>query len=195
MCRGLPHHLHPFDLPVQSELPEIKAIVVMDTEGNRVAAKFYGKEDFPDKLSQTEFERKLFKKIRTSFPRTDPEIHLLDGLTLVLKGSQDVCFCVVGGSDENELILTSVVEALVEAVGTLIRAPIEKRSLFHNLELLLLSMDELVDGGVILEMDPTAIIGRVMLRGAVPDSISSYKEMTMGQVLDKARDRVAKQFA
>ena len=56
-------------------------------------------------------------------------------------------------------------------------------------------MDELVDGGVLLEMDPSAIVARVMLRGAVPDSISSYREMTMGQVLDKARDRVAKQFA
>jgi hypothetical protein len=35
---------------------------------------------------------------------------------------------------------------------------------------------------------------RVMLRGAVPDSISSYKEMTVTAVFDKARDRVAKQF-
>ena len=178
-----------------SELPEIKAIVILDTEGNRVAARFYSKDDFSDKLSQTEFERKLFKKIRTTFPRADPEVHLLDGLTLVLKGCQDVCICVVGGGDENELILTTVVEALVEAVTTLIRQPIERRSLFHNLELLLLAMDEMVDGGVILELDAAAVISRVMLRGAVPDSISSYKEMTMGQLLDKTRDRMAKQFA
>lgn len=188
-------HPYPSADPQGSELPDIKAIAILDTEGNRVAARFYSKDDFADKLAQTEFERKLFKKVRTAFPRADPEVHLVDGLTLVLKGCQDVCICVVGGGDENELVLTTVVDGLVEAVSTLIRQPIERRTLFHNLELLLLAMDEMIDGGVILELDPAAVVSRVMLRGAVPDSISSYKEMTMGQLLDKTRDRMAKQFA
>ena len=55
-------------------------------------------------------------------------------------------------------------------------------------------MDELVDGGIIMEVDAHAIEDRVMLRGAVPDSISSYTEMTVGNLLDKARQGVAKQF-
>ena len=42
-----------------SELPDIKAIVILDTEGNRVAARFYSKDEFSDKLSQTEFGEKL----------------------------------------------------------------------------------------------------------------------------------------
>ena len=45
------------------------------------------------------------------------------------------------------------------------------------------------------ELDPHAIEARVMLRGAVPESSSSYNEMTLGQLADKARDKLAKQFA
>lgn len=177
-----------------SELPDIKAILVLDADGARVAAKFYSREEFPDKLAQADFERKLFKKTRNTTARVDAEVASLDGLTVVFKSGVDVTFAVVGGGDENELILVTLLESLVDAVTSLIKSQLDKRSLHNNLELLLLAIDEMVDGGVILEVDAHAVEARVMLRGAVPDSISSYKEMTVGAVLDKARDRVAKQF-
>ena len=182
-------------VPQGSELPDVKAILVLDAaDGSRVATKFYSREDFPDKAAQADFERKLFKKTRNSAARVDAEVLVLDGLTVVFKSAVDVTFAIVGGSDENELILVTLLESLVDAVASLMKAPLDKRSLHNNLELLLLAIDEMVDGGVILEMDAHAIEARVMLRGAVPDSISSYKEMTVGALVDKARDRVAKQF-
>jgi hypothetical protein len=88
----------------------------------------------------------------------------------------------------------AVLDALYEAVAGLLKGAVEKRSILHHLELLLLALDELVDGGVIFEIDPAAIEARVMLRGAVPESISSYSEMTVGAVIDRAKDRLAKQF-
>lgn len=176
-------------------MPEIKAIVILDSEGTRVATKYYSRDDFPDKLSHAEFERKVFKKTRGGTARLDAEVAILDGLTVVYKSGADVTFCVVGGSDENELILVSVLDGLVDTVGALIKAPaLDRRALLNNLELLLLTIDEMVDGGVIFEMDPALVEARVMLRGAVPDSLSSYKELTVSAVLDKARDKVAKQF-
>ena len=177
-----------------SELPEVKAIVILDAEGARVACKYYSRDDFPDKLAQADFERKVFKKTRNSQARLDPEVAILDGLTVVFKSGVDVTFAVVGGSDENELILVGLLDALFDTVGNLMKTQPDRRALHNNLELLLLTIDEMVDGGVILEVDPVLVESRVMLRGAVPDSISSYKELTVGAVLDKARDKVAKQF-
>lgn len=44
-------------------------------------------------------------------------------------------------------------------------AQIDRRTLLDNLALVLLSIDELVDAGKILEIDPSAIANRVLMRG------------------------------
>jgi len=175
-------------------MPSIKAIIVIDADGARVASKYYSRADFPDKASQGDFEHKVFKKTRNSQARLDAEVAILDGLTVVFKSGVDVTFAVVGGAEENELVLVGLLDAMFDTVATLIKSQVDKRALHNNLELLLLTMDEMVDGGIILEVDPHLVESRVMLRGAVPDSISSYKELTVSAVLDKARGQVAKQF-
>lgn len=43
---------------------------------------------------------------------------------------------------------------------------LDRRTLLDNLALVLLSIDELVDAGRILEIDPSAIANRVLMRGA-----------------------------
>lgn len=45
-------------------------------------------------------------------------------------------------------------------------AQIDRRTLLENLALVLLAIDELVDAGKILEIDPSAIANRVLMRGA-----------------------------
>lgn len=176
-------------------MPEVKAVLVLDNEGSRIAAKYFNKGDFPDKASQADIEKKLFRKARGAGSKVDAEVALVDGYTAVFKHSGDVTFFVLGGGDENELILVSVLEALFDAVASLLRGSVDKRAVLGNLELLLLAIDEAVDGGIILELDPREIDARVMLKGAVPDAISSYKEMTVGAVVDKLKDRASKQFA
>jgi len=42
---------------------------------------------------------------------------------------------------------------------------VDRRSLLDNLDLLMLTVDELVDGGTILETDSTAIVSRVLMYG------------------------------
>lgn len=41
----------------------------------------------------------------------------------------------------------------------------DRRTILDNLELAMLTIDELVDGGTILETDSQAITNRVMMRG------------------------------
>jgi coatomer subunit zeta len=65
------------------ETPTISAIIVQDTEGGRIASKFFSRADFPSTLSQTEFEKRLFKKIKGSAVRSDAEVLTLDGFTVV----------------------------------------------------------------------------------------------------------------
>lgn len=178
-----------------SEMPEIKAFIVLDGEGTRIAAKYYSRAYFPDHASETEIEKKLFRKARGVASKTDAEIVLIDGFTCVFRWSGDVIFFVIGGGDENELILVSVVDAIYESLSLLLRGTVDKKNIFQNFELLLLAMDETINGGIILELDPREIDARVMLKGAVPETISSYRELTVGAVVDKLRDRAQKGFA
>lgn len=119
----------------------------------------------------------------------------LDGHIAIYRHAGDVLFCILGPSDENELILSAALDALYESVNLLLKTGVDRRNILSNLELLLLAIDELVDSGIPFELNPQSIEARVMLRGAVAESISSYNEMTLGTVVDKARDKLAKQFA
>ncbi|KPJ10997.1 Coatomer subunit zeta-1 [Papilio machaon] len=67
-------------------------------------------------------------------------------------------------SHENELILQSVLNALYESVSILLRRNVEKRVIMENLDSVMLAFDEICDGGVILDSDPTSIVGRAALR-------------------------------
>jgi hypothetical protein len=183
------------------ETPQIAAVVVQDNEGGRIVAKYFPASDLVgDAVGQTEFEKRLFKKTRSTSAAAaaarqgEAEIQLLDGMTVVYKTAGDVTFFVVGDGEENELILTAVLDALHDAIAQLLKGLVDKRMVMNQVELLMLCIDELVDGGVPFELDAGAIEARVMLRGAVPDSISSYQEMTLGQLADKARDKLAKQW-
>lgn len=175
-------------------MPEIKGLCVLDGEGACIAAKYFSKPESSDKGARGELERRMFKKSR-GFTARETELVSIDGYNAAFRLAGDVVFWVLGGPDENELILVAVLDAWLDAMTSLLRGSVERKSLLSNLELLLLAMDELIDGGIILEIDPAAIEARVWLRGAVPDSISSYREATMGSVLEKLRDRTSKQFS
>lgn len=82
----------------------------------------------------------------------------------MFKGSE--CkFFVVGSSDENELVLTAVLENIYEAVSSLLRGAVDKRTMLDNLELVLLAIDEVLDHGLVMELDAASIVNRVLMRG------------------------------
>ena len=89
---------------------------------------------------------------------------------------------VVGGVDENEIMLYNVILALRDSlhllfksvsfspallhtqflIGVLFcRQSVDKRTIIENYDLLSLAIDEIVDDGIILETDPTIIVQRV----------------------------------
>jgi len=91
------------------------------------------------------------------------EVVLVGSNVAMYTNSSDCYFYVVGSSDSNELILGTVLDTLLDSVGTLLKESIDKHSLLNNLELILLVMDEIVDNGVIFETDPYKVANRVLM--------------------------------
>lgn len=73
----------------------------------------------------------------------------------------DLIIYLIAPSQENELMLSSVLTGFIDAISILLRHQIEKISLIENLDMVLLALDETIDDGIILETDSTAIAARV----------------------------------
>uniref|UniRef100_A0A674IPB5 Coatomer subunit zeta n=1 Tax=Terrapene triunguis TaxID=2587831 RepID=A0A674IPB5_9SAUR len=157
----------------EPSLYTVKAIFILDNDGQRLLAKYYD-DTFPSTKEQKTFERSVFDKTH----KTDSEIAFLEGLTIVYKSSIDLFFYVVGSSQENELMLVAVLACLFDSLSHMLRKNVEKRSLLDNLDGVFLVVDEIVDGGVILESDPQQVIQKVNFR--VDDSPLS--EQSVAQV-------------
>ncbi|KAL1932270.1 hypothetical protein VTP01DRAFT_9326 [Rhizomucor pusillus] len=173
---------------VNLSLYSIKAVLLLDAEGNRVLAKYYG-SDYSNLKEQKQFEKGLFDKTK----RAQGEVILYDNQVVLYRSNIDVFFYVVGSMEENELILLSMLNAFYDAVSTLLRYQVEKRSIMDNLDLVVLCLDETVDGGVILETDANAIVNRVSKpRLDVVDI--PFSEQTLMQAYQNARERFASQL-
>lgn len=86
-----------------------------------------------------------------------------DGL-VVYRFIGDLMFYVVGDVDENEILLSDVLTGFCDSITLLLRNAVEKKTVLENLDLVLLAMDEITEGGLILETDPAVIATRVTMR-------------------------------
>ncbi|XP_054161771.1 coatomer subunit zeta-1-like [Oppia nitens] len=159
----------------------VKAIAILDNDGNRILAKYYD-NTFGSVKEQKAFERNLYNKTH----RANAEIIMLDGLTCVYRSSVDLFFYVMGSSNENGLILASVMNCLFESISHILKKNVEKRNLLDNLDIVILALDEICDGGIVLESDPISVVQRVALK---PDDIP-LGEQTVAQVLQSAREQL-----
>ncbi|KAJ6644499.1 Coatomer subunit zeta-1 [Pseudolycoriella hygida] len=167
---------------LEPTLLTVKAMCILDNDGNRILAKYYDKNVFPTVKEQKVFEKNLFNKTH----RANAEIIMLDGLTCVYKNNVDLFFYVMGSTHENEMILVSVLHCLYDSVSLILKKNVEKRAVLDNLDIVMLAFDEICDGGVILDADPLSVVKRVDLRN---DDIP-IGEQTVAQVLQSAREQL-----
>lgn len=162
---------------------------MLDSEGKRIAVKYYS-DDWPTNSAKEAFEKTLFTKTQKANALTEAEIIMFESNIVVYKFTQDLHFFVIGGDDENELILAAVLQGFFDAVGLLLRGDVEKKDALENLDLILLCMDEIIDGGIILETDATVIAGKVASNGL--DSGAPFSEQTISQALATAREHLTR---
>ncbi|KAM1032917.1 hypothetical protein TB2_035976 [Malus domestica] len=170
--------------------PSIKNILLLDSEGKRVAVKYYSEEDWPTNAAKESFEKAVFTKTQKTNARTEAEIAMFEGTIVVYKFVQDLHFFVTGGENENELILATVLQGFFDAVSILLRSNVDKKEALENLDLILLCLDEIVDGGIVLETDSNVIASKVASHSI--DAGAPLSEQTISQALATAREHLAR---
>lgn len=151
-------------------MPKVEAILVLDSDGNRLAGKYYG--DFltstdSEPLRQ-EFEASLHQKIHGIAAKSDAaEVVTVHGHTCVFcggGGNGNVRIVHVGPPGESELVLAHLCEGMYEALSHLMGGATDRTMVLDNLELVFLLIDEHADGGIILETDGSKLAASVLLR-------------------------------
>ena len=200
-------------------MPKLDAILVLSSEGDRLAGKYYG--DFlktPDEGSSREetrqnFEKEVQQKIGGIVARQDAaEVVSVRGKTIVFCGGSaqgevggDVRIVHVGPSNESELVLAHLCEGMYEALSQLMGGSTDRTMVLDNLELVFLLIDEHCDGGIILEIDGTKLAAAVLLRDEDPEGGMggvggqaqqqgvpagvNAGDLTIGQAFRQARDQ------
>lgn len=144
--------------------------------------QYYDAALYSSMKEQKNFEKNVFNKTH----KADNEIAFLEGMTIVYKSSIDLFFYVVGSAQENELMLMAVLNCLFDSLSQILRKNVEKRYLLDNLDGVFLVVDEIIDGGVILESDPQQVVEKVNYRA----DENSLSEHSVAQVLQTAKEQI-----
>lgn len=102
---------------VNLTLYTIKAVVMLDSEGGRVLAKYFG-QDYSSPKDQKAFEKGLYDKTKRA---PHGEILLFDNQVVLYRFHEDVFFYIVGMPEENEAMLLMILNAFSDAVSMLLR--------------------------------------------------------------------------
>lgn len=178
------------------------------------------------------FERQVHAKIAGIAARADAaEVVTVAGKIAVFCGGQaggnvqappppgagggDVRIVVIGPPGESELVLAHVCEGMFDALANLMGGATDRAMVLDNLELVLLLIDEMCDGGLILETSGPKLCNSVLLRDEDPNMSAPgsgmgmppgggggrggggmpTSEMTIGQAIRQAREQLLTNFA
>lgn len=163
----------------------IKGIILLDNDGNRILGRYYD-STFSSVKEKREFEKKLFTKTH----KANGEIIMIDGLTIVYRSIVDLHFYVIGSTNENEVILVSVLNCFYDTMNLILKRGVEKRAVIDYMDTCTLALDEICDSGIILEIDPMSVLQRVSIK----DYDLPLGEQTLFDVFKMAKDQIKSNF-
>lgn len=178
-----------------SLVPKILGMVILDNYGKRICAK-YTCSNLKSHAEQVSLENKIFRKTRINSARMDAEAIGIDKYSILFKSCNDTYFYVIGDYEENELILAAVLDAFYDSMNILLRGHVDTANILSNLEISLLCIDEICDGGSILEIDVGNIASRVSMKsgsGLSGNGPTNLGDMSISQAfLHSAREQLVK---
>jgi hypothetical protein len=89
-----------------------------------------------------------------------------------------------------------MLDVVYDTLDTVLKGQLDKRTMLEHLELILLTIDETLDNGQIMELDSEAVSSRVMMRHSEGTSTSAQGnaigDITISQGLGILRDQLLK---
>jgi coatomer subunit zeta len=174
-------------------IPGVNCFLILNTEGERILAKYY---DDRKKDDQIKNEASLHRKTKSFKVGQDTEVFLVENEVVALRAGADCKFYLSAPVEENELILVAVLDAIFDALCEIFNNHIDQRTIMENLELMLLTVDEVIDHGQIFELDTKAVASRVLMRSTeASGDTRAIGDLSLSQAMLLAKDQLIKTLA
>jgi len=134
-----------------------------------------------------DFERALHNKVSTLPVTYEPDVLVFEEYVVIYRLFEDVRIFVLLTEDENEIIGLTVFNALVDSLNVLFDSRISKAAINNNLDMVMLLLDELCDDGMIVEIDPEALLQRVSMRDVAAGA--PLQDQTLASAMMSVRDQ------
>jgi hypothetical protein len=120
------------------------------------------------------------------------DVVIFENTVCVFKHEVDLFFYLFADANENELVLAEVLSALIDSLQLIFRNQCEKRTFLENFDLIVLTVDEVIDNGLIMEIDAQTIAQKVVNTESGLGASNSGEEVdALSQVFASAKDQVA----
>ncbi|KAI4295387.1 hypothetical protein L6164_035437 [Bauhinia variegata] len=174
--------------PYTESCPSVRNFLLLDSEGKRVAVKYYS-DDWPTNSAKEAFEKAVFTKTQNTNARTEFLQGFFDAVGILLRLLPNpqllICLYLFKG-----IIYIDIVALSIPGFPFFFsRGNVDKKEALENLDLILLCLDEIIDGGIILETDPSVIANKV---ASNMDSGAPLSEQTLSQALATAREHLTR---
>lgn len=164
------------NIPNMDLTKTLKAVILLDTEGQRILGKY-----FDDATNSKQLERKLY--VNTKSHKIRDEVLVIGNMLILHRFVTDLHLYVIGGKNENPLILDAVLRCLVEVITSLVNKSVERKKVIDHMSQIILALDEICDSGMVLETDPNLVYQRVT-------SKDDLAEQSMAQRLQNATEHI-----
>ncbi|KAH3680506.1 hypothetical protein WICMUC_000294 [Wickerhamomyces mucosus] len=135
-------------------LYSIDSFLILDNEGSRLYAKYYSQdEEFKTVKLQKSFESKLFTKTT----KQNFEILIFENKLIIYKEIADIIIYIISGLEENEIYLYDLLSSFKDTLNNITNGGIDKKSILENYDKVVITIDELIDNGIILETESSAL--------------------------------------
>ena len=138
----------------------------------------------PPPPSPTVLESPVFGEEDTTTRMTDLAVPIFVAMNLLLTGRGKLVWTRCGEETGADML-----NSLYQGFSALLKKQIEKRYILECLDLILLTLDEVFDDGIILESNPDAIVDLVGVRS---ESDVPLSEQTITQAFLKVRNKMDK---
>ncbi|PJF17774.1 hypothetical protein PSACC_02411 [Paramicrosporidium saccamoebae] len=144
----------------------VSAVIVLDTDGERLMAKYYPHDD----LSASKKH----------------EVVMCEGRVVVFRANLDLMVYVVGAAEQNELLLSCVLDTFFETLAESLKPQLDKRAFLEHYDTAALALDE---NRIILETDVHEVLGKI---AKTPTSIVDMplNEQTISSAFSFARQQL-----
>ena len=159
----------------------IKFFLILDNAGNRIYCIYYiNKDDNPilNTLdAQKNFEKRLCEKIlKSNVDRVDLDIINFEGYDILCKINREVNFIIGIKEDDNEILLEQIYNAFEIQLFEIVQDNLSRDKIFSNYDKIIVLIDELIYGGIPLNIDKNSLNDRIFEEKVYYDKGNNNKD-------------------